>query len=190
MTMEKIKKILKFNKDNIQSLNELCAPLTHLGIEYFSYVRVYDNNKGIRIGNHYKFNEFMLKNEVTNSYQDIINVLVDSASYISHAVPNRQFKKATEYCNINPVLVSMHKNNNYLEGWGIYTKDSQEIFHNYNQMVPILYRFISHFTLRSNSIIREALEKRILFDTLLNFPSGTIDIKFSDLSKNKKIIFQ
>lgn len=177
-------------------IDQICAPLKKLGINYFSYVKSFKDGSHIRLSNNPHWTNHYYQNKYYNVVQHQIPKL---NGHILWSCVDRYplFQDASEIYNIDNGIVVVESNNSVVERY-FYgsTKSNHKINEFYFYNIDLLYRFNLFFKEKAKKIINNADKFKIflLKDRVENIEKNVLFLnekskikQFLEETKIKKI---
>ena len=150
-----------------QDIAMLCKPLNNIGIDYFSYTRVYKDGARIYLSSEPKSIEYNLirKNCVNSGNEMHPDNYRANQIIVWSALPNQQYYQdaALQIGANNGIYLFGVKNDAYCESFGVATSTHNEtILNNYFNNLELLRRFSEYFKQEASEMINKVSQDKII----------------------------
>lgn len=151
-------------------IDQICAPIKKLGINYFSYVKSFKDGSHIRLSNNPHWTNHYYQNKY---YNVILHQIPKTNGHILWSCIDRYplFQDASEIYDVDNGIVIVEANDSVVERY-FYgsTKENHKINEFYCYNINLLYRFNLYFKENAAKIINNAIKFKIFVpkDTLNN----------------------
>jgi hypothetical protein len=158
----------------IPEIGEICKPLEQLGINYFSFMRYYEDGSHIRFCNHADWLEHYYKQD----FHNLVTKIPGSEGVLPWSCLQdlQSLREASEIYNINNGVMLTIPAGNTTEIYSIgSTKGDDKLNYFYLNHTDLLYKFILYFKEKAYSLIKAAQKAPILLpiSSISNNSSGS-----------------
>ncbi len=158
------KQIIEYNIAHNNFLQNLCLPLTKLGVTTFSYVRFY-NNKVFRLTNNLKWNEYSVVNNVVNNNETekTLEATLVQQRFIGISRHLDEVNLATLHQHdLYDIIAIYEKKQDYVELHCYATdKKNLDISALCLSNIQMLFDFVEYFKIKASHILDDAAAKGI-----------------------------
>jgi LuxR family transcriptional regulator, quorum-sensing system regulator SolR len=172
-----------FSITSTQDVEQIIQPIKKLGINFFSYLRIYPEGTFTVLINQAKWHKHFSGLELPGSlsFSDL-----KTGIYLWQDISHPQVvTDARNYFNIDNLIDFVYSDKNYIESFSFGTpKTQQAMLSFYFNNLDILQRFIDYFKTQSFDLFKQADKERLLFPTHM---TTNTNFNAPDFSENQRI---